>query len=254
MWPYFQKKFEKKGFRLAERGELGWIHFFSKNKVTSLAELRKQKLCMSTDDQLNSTIVNKLNIQGVPLAIPEIDAALTSGKINACFNSPLGVIALQWHTKVKYMSSMPMVYALGATVFSLDLKRYRPKIRRSSKRSRSEAKISARRFARPTRTPQGAKPYHVCRPAAGDDRELTKIAADVQSEPPVRVPKEELAMVITYRDEYRAKHPAPAAVAQSARACYARPRTTLVSNVTAISRLAPVVLFVNLIARAGNGA
>src|SRR5262245_6100207 len=26
MWPYFQKKFEKKGFRLAERGEIGWIY------------------------------------------------------------------------------------------------------------------------------------------------------------------------------------------------------------------------------------
>src|SRR3954469_4783404 len=31
MWPYFQKKFEKQGFRLNDRGEVGWIYFMSKN-------------------------------------------------------------------------------------------------------------------------------------------------------------------------------------------------------------------------------
>ena len=33
MWPYFQKKFEKKGFRLNDRGDVGWIYFMSKQKV-----------------------------------------------------------------------------------------------------------------------------------------------------------------------------------------------------------------------------
>src|SRR6478736_2791373 len=27
MWPYFQKKFKDKGFRLNDRGEVGWIYF-----------------------------------------------------------------------------------------------------------------------------------------------------------------------------------------------------------------------------------
>lgn len=120
MWPYFQKKFEAKGFRLAERGELGWIHFFSKSKVTSVADLRKQKLWTLGDDTMGTSVVDKLKLTGVPLGIPEIDAALTSGRINACFSSPLGAIALQWYTKVKFMSSPPMLFAIGATVMSLD--------------------------------------------------------------------------------------------------------------------------------------
>src|SRR5262249_13214536 len=94
MWPYFQKKFENKGFRLAERGELGWIYFLSKSKVTSIAELRKQKLWTLADDPLGTTILDKLKLNGVPLGVPEVDSALTSGRINACFSSPLGAIAL----------------------------------------------------------------------------------------------------------------------------------------------------------------
>ena len=42
MWPYFQKKFEKKGYRLGERGEVGWAYFLSKNKVESLSDLKGQ--------------------------------------------------------------------------------------------------------------------------------------------------------------------------------------------------------------------
>src|SRR3954465_14306985 len=44
MWPYFQKKFEKKGFKLNDRGEVGWIYFLSKAKVESLADLKGQKI------------------------------------------------------------------------------------------------------------------------------------------------------------------------------------------------------------------
>ena len=120
MWPYFQKKFEKKGFKLNDRGEVGWIYFLSKNKVESLADLKGQKLWMWGDDQLVGAMFKKLGVNGVPLGVPEVDAGLTSGKINACYGSPVAAVALQWYSKVKYMTSMPMSFAIGATVISLD--------------------------------------------------------------------------------------------------------------------------------------
>ena len=210
MWPYFQKNFEQKGFRLAERGELGWIYFFSKKKVTSLADLRKQKLPLLGDD-LGSTTLDKLKLTGVPLSIPEIDGALTSGRIDACFSSPLGAIALQWYLKVKYMSSTPMVYAMGATVMSLDAVKKvsaddRKIIEAISKRSQKKARVVIRKAnqdAYKTILRKGITIVDV--PQAMID-ELTKIAATVQSELVGKVfSKEELDMVIAYRDEYRAK-------------------------------------------------
>ncbi len=212
MWPYFQKKFEKKGFRLAERGELGWIYFFSKAKVTSIADLRKQKLWTLGDDPLATILVDKLKLNAVPLGIAEVDGALTSGRINACFSSPLGAIALQWYMKVKYMSSTPMVFAIGATVMSLDaVKKVSPQDRKIidaiSKRTQKKARAIIRKAnedARKTILRKGITIVDV--PQAMID-ELTKVAAEVQSEVVGKVfSKEELAMVIAYRDEYRAKH------------------------------------------------
>jgi TRAP-type transport system periplasmic protein len=210
MWPYFQKKFEKKGFRLAERGELGWIHFFSKNKVTSLADLQKQKLWILNDD-LGTSILDKLKLQGVPLGVPEVDAALTSGRINACFSSPLGLIALQWYTKVKYMTATPMVYAIGATVMSLDaVKKTSAEdqkiIEAIAKRSQKKARATIRKAnddALKTIKRKGITVVDV--PQEMIDQ-LSAAAAEVQGELTGKVfSKDELEMVIRYRDEFRAK-------------------------------------------------
>jgi TRAP-type C4-dicarboxylate transport system substrate-binding protein len=119
MWPYFQKKFEKKGFKLNDRGDVGWIYFMSKSKVASLADLKGQKLWMWGDDQLVGAMFKKLGLNGVPLGVPEVDSGLTSGKITACYGSPVASVALQWYSKVKYMTSMPMSFAIGATVVSM---------------------------------------------------------------------------------------------------------------------------------------
>lgn len=211
-WPYFQKKFEKKGFRLAERGEIGWIYFFSKNKVSSMDDLRKQKLWILSDD-LGSTMLDKLEIQGVPLGLPEVDAALTSGRINACFSSPLGAVALQWYTKVKYMSSTPMVFAIGATVISLDsMKKVSAEDQKSieaiAKRSSKKARTVIRRADDDARKTLVRKGITVVDPPKEMVDELTAMAGGVQGELTGKVfSKEELDMVIGYRDDYRKNHP-----------------------------------------------
>jgi TRAP-type transport system periplasmic protein len=215
MWPYFQKKFEKKGFRLAERGELGWIYFFSKSKVTSLAELRKQKLWTVADDPLASSISNKLQLSGVPLSVPEVDAALAAGRIDACFSSPVGAIALQWYTKVKYMAGTPMVYAIGATVMSLDAVKKvssddRKIIEAIAKRSQKKARATIRKANADAHKMLLRKGISVVDVPKTMIDELTAIAADVQRELTDKVfSKEELAMVIAYRDEYRARRAKP---------------------------------------------
>src|SRR5262245_25318145 len=120
LWPYFQKKFEKKGFILQDRGEVGWVYFMSRDKVDKLSDLRGLKLWLWGDDQLVTAVYKKLGLNGVPLGVPEVDAGLTSGKINGCYSSPLAAVALQWYTKIKFMTSMPMAFAIGANVVSMD--------------------------------------------------------------------------------------------------------------------------------------
>ena len=212
MWPYFQKKFEKKGYRLNDRGEVGWVYFMSKNKIESIADLKGQKLWMWGDDQLVGAMFKKLGLNGVPLGVPEVDAGLTSGKINACYGSPVAAVALQWYSKVKYMTSMPMSFAVGATVISTkaiaklsaaDLKAFEAIGKASAKKLRKVIR-KANEDAKTTMTRKGITV--VPTPVAMVD-DFTKQAQDVWKELTGKIySKEELKMVLDARDEYRAKH------------------------------------------------
>src|SRR5215510_15295148 len=71
MWPYFQKKFEAKGYKLMDRGEVGWVYFLSKTEVKSLADLKGLKLWQWGDDRLVGAVFKKLGVNGVPLGVPE---------------------------------------------------------------------------------------------------------------------------------------------------------------------------------------
>ena len=212
MWPYFQAKFAKKGFKLNDRGEVGWIYFLSKDKVTSLNDLKGMKLWVWGDDTLVGGSFRHLGLNGVPLGVPEVDAGLTSGKIDAAYGSPVAAVALQWYTKVKYMTSMPMSFAIGATVVSLDsLKKMSADdvktiedIGKANAKKLRKVIRKANDDAKGTMTRKGVTVVQT--PAAMVD-EFTKQSQDAWRELVGKIyTQDELNMVLKYRDEYRAKH------------------------------------------------
>jgi TRAP-type C4-dicarboxylate transport system substrate-binding protein len=216
LWPYFQKKFEKKGFKLNDRGEVGWVYFLSKTKVESIKDLKGLKIWQWGDDALVGAMFKKLGLNGVPLGVPEVDASLTSGRITACYGSPLAAVALQWASKIKFMTSMPMSFAIGATVVSLDaMKKLSVEdakvVEEISRANAKKLRKTIRKSNEDSRKAMTNQGVTVVQSPADMIDEFTKQAAAVQQELVGKIySKEELAMAIKYRDEYRAKSPAKA--------------------------------------------
>jgi len=212
LWPYFQKKFEKKGFKLNDRGEVGWIYFLSKAKVEKIADLRGQKLWLWGDDALVGAVFKKLGLNGVPLGVPEVDAALTSGKIDACYGSPVAAVALQWYSKVKFMTSMPMSFAIGATIVSNDA--YKKLSAEDAKMVEDIGRANAKKLRKTIRKANedakgtmSRKGVTVIQTPVAMVDEFTKQATELWNELAGKIySKEELKMVLDARDEYRAKH------------------------------------------------
>jgi TRAP-type C4-dicarboxylate transport system substrate-binding protein len=113
-----RKKFEDKGYVLLGWGDVGPVHIFSNTPVRSKADLAQTKLWAWTDDPLVKTMFKQLGSNGVPLGVPDVLTSLQTGLINACYGSPLSMVALQWYTKVKFMTSMHISQAIGATVLT----------------------------------------------------------------------------------------------------------------------------------------
>ncbi|MGZ3429419.1 MAG: TRAP transporter substrate-binding protein, partial [Polyangia bacterium] len=113
-----RKKFEDKGYVLLAWGDVGPVHIFSNTPIKSKADLAQLKLWAWVDDALVRELFHQLGVNGVPLGVPDVLPSLQTGLINACYGSPLSTLALQWYSKVKFMTSMHISQAIGATVIT----------------------------------------------------------------------------------------------------------------------------------------
>ncbi|MBK9032440.1 MAG: TRAP transporter substrate-binding protein DctP [Myxococcales bacterium] len=212
MWPYFQKKFEAKGFRLGDRGEVGWIYLMSKSELKSMADVKGAKLWLWGDDGLVRAMYKALGVSGVPLGVPEVEGNLSTGRINACYGSPLAAVALQWNTKVKYMTEMPMSYAIGATIMKLDaVKKISPGdeklIAKITKGMQKTLRKQIRKDNESAKKQMERKGVKISPTPADMVAEFDKAAQSVWKELEGKMySKAELADVLKYRGEYRAKN------------------------------------------------
>ena len=111
-----RKKFEDKGYVLLGWGDVGPVHLFTNSPPVSKQALLQMKFWAWTDDPIVRTLFQEIGISGVPLGVPDVLPSLQTGMINACYGSPLSTLALQWQSKVKYITSMVISQSIGATV------------------------------------------------------------------------------------------------------------------------------------------
>lgn len=102
--------FEKGGFVTFGLGEAGLAYMMTNNPVYSVEDLRKQKVWIPNDDPTSLNAVKAFNISPIPLGISDVLASLQTGLVDTVTISPIGAIALQWHTQVKYMTDLPLLY------------------------------------------------------------------------------------------------------------------------------------------------
>jgi TRAP-type transport system periplasmic protein len=121
MTPTFEKMFEQKGYVFVSWGDVGWIHTFSTQKYDSLEKMKQAKAWVWTDDPLTRAMQQRLGVNGIPIALPQVLTALQTGQIDTCYGSPLAAIALQWYTKIKFASATPAAYAIGGFVIRKDV-------------------------------------------------------------------------------------------------------------------------------------
>ena len=115
---YFFDRFEEKGYVFLGWVPVGWMHFFSVQKISSVGDIKKTKPWLWEGDPLVEKTYDALGVKPVPLSITDVLMSLQTGLLDTVYVSPQGALALQWFTKVKYMSRLRMAYATGAVLIS----------------------------------------------------------------------------------------------------------------------------------------
>lgn len=116
--PFFEKGFEKNKFMNLGFFEIGIVYFVSQKKTENIEALKGLKIWQWEGDDLVTALITEMNLVSVPLPLPDVLSSLTTGVVEAAYAPPMGIVALQWNTKIKYIVDFPLSYSIGAFLLS----------------------------------------------------------------------------------------------------------------------------------------
>ena len=109
---------EKGGFVLLGWTDLGSVIVFSKSPIAGSEDMRKQKMWVWEGDPIAVAAYKALGVNPIPLSVVDVMQSLQTGLIDAVYGPPLGVVALQWHAKLKHIFPVPLAESTGAVLVS----------------------------------------------------------------------------------------------------------------------------------------
>jgi TRAP-type C4-dicarboxylate transport system substrate-binding protein len=118
---FFRKGFEDNGYILLGWSEAGFVYLMSTLPISSVADLRKAKVWVWEESPMSKAIFDEAGVKAIPLTVPDVLVGLQTGLVDVVYVPPTGAIFLQWFTKIKYMTDVPLLYLAGGVVVKKDI-------------------------------------------------------------------------------------------------------------------------------------
>ncbi len=120
--PELQAGLEAAGFVSFGFVEGGFAQFLSAEPVRSVEDLRRRKVWIPEGDPISLLSLETLGVSPVPLPVTDVMTALQTGLLDVVASSPVVALVLQWHTKVRYVTDLPVAYSYG--IFAIDARAF----------------------------------------------------------------------------------------------------------------------------------
>ncbi len=116
--PVINAGFREHGFVSFGLAEVGMAYPMSTKRARTVEEARRLKVWIPQGDVGSARILEAFGIPPIPLPISEVLAGLQTGLIDAVTSPPVAALPLLWHTRLKYVLDLPLVYIYGTFVVS----------------------------------------------------------------------------------------------------------------------------------------
>jgi len=118
--PQLKASFEKAGFYAPGISGGGFAYLMSVKDIHGKADLGSAKVWVPQGDRIAEVAFKAAGVTPIPLPLADVYTSLQTGLIDTVANTTSGAIAFQWHTKVKHMVDLPLMYVIG--VLAIDKK------------------------------------------------------------------------------------------------------------------------------------
>lgn len=110
------KGMEQNGFVSFGLAEGGFAYLLSQQPVIDVASLRQRKTWIPSNDVFAMEGVKAFRINPIPLPMGDVLTGLQTGLLDTVAAPPIAVLALHWHTQVKYLTDLPLLYTYGTLI------------------------------------------------------------------------------------------------------------------------------------------
>ena len=108
----FQRGLEKAGFVNFGFAGGGFAMVLSNDPVRSHSDLKGKKVWVPEGDVISYEAMQALDLTPVPFEIANVMTGLQTGLLDIVSIPPAGALIFQWHTKVKYVTQMPIIFTM----------------------------------------------------------------------------------------------------------------------------------------------
>ena len=109
---------ERAGFVTFGFIEGGFANLLANEPIRTVDEMRRKKVWVPEGDPFSFLAMETMGLSPAVLPLTDVLTGLQTGLIDIAFASPVGALVLQWHTKVKYITDIPVSYSMG--IFAID--------------------------------------------------------------------------------------------------------------------------------------
>ena len=114
--PYIYKAMAQKGYTVLGLSEGGFAYLMSDKPITSSDQVKDHKVWVPEGDQVSQTTFEMGGVDPVVLPVSDVYTSLQTGLIDTLAVNLTAAIALQWYTKLSYVTDYPLVYIIGMLV------------------------------------------------------------------------------------------------------------------------------------------
>jgi TRAP-type C4-dicarboxylate transport system substrate-binding protein len=104
------------GFVALAISDGGFAYLMSQRPMRQVDDLAGARVWTREGDVMSQTAFEIAGVSTVQLSLGDVYTALQTGLVDTVAGPAMGAIALQWHTKVKYLTDVPLTFLTGAFV------------------------------------------------------------------------------------------------------------------------------------------
>jgi len=109
---------EEAGFVSFGFAATGFALIMSNEPVDSLDDLKGKRVWVPEGDEVSRLTMEAMAVTPIPLPITDVYTGLQTGTLDIIAMSSVGAVILQYHTKLKYVTDVPLVYTMGFMAIS----------------------------------------------------------------------------------------------------------------------------------------